>query len=523
MTSHSGVEPTGTLLPTEVFLEIFRYLGKDDLKSVRLVSRSCSHWVSSLIFNTVYISAHKEDLDAFISLATHPHLSKCVRRLKYDASQFASDLSKRDYLWLLGVQIRHNLGELADTLRRRSDPEINGLVDFVAARSAEWSEPVTKREALLRYGASSFVEDGHQKYLDYSSRQEATKHDKGYWETVARGMSQFENLESGETYAGWYPFGSRGIGTLKYLPYGDSFQTGSPLQRSWNPVHLRPFGGSRLDISSDLETSDGTYEFAMMNQFMKWAPHPLKRLDMGGRFLSPMTLDVGNKTCTSLLAESFRTYARMETLILFIEHGEQDEDARYYPMPGLITLLDSAIHLKLLDLTLPINSGFYEDYYKLPEIFPMKHVLWPNLETFAIGKISFDATYWMTLLHFKMPKLRCLKVDEIELAEGSWEEVIECMSHRLELSYFYIGNMGLLYSDQRLFWARGVTREGRNHSSQNRDLYSNFLRDIRNYVVRGGRHPCLKPEQPGDAFHVGSEQLFSSAQSLMQHGERVDG
>ena len=100
MASHSGGQSTGNLPPTEIFLEIFQYLQKSDLKSVRLVSRSCSHWASSFLFDTVYISAHKEDFDVFNSLANHQHLSKCVRHLKYDVSQFTSSISKRKYLWL---------------------------------------------------------------------------------------------------------------------------------------------------------------------------------------------------------------------------------------------------------------------------------------------------------------------------------------------------------------------------------------------------------------------------------------
>ena len=530
MTSHSGVQPNGKLLPTEVFLEIFRYLEKDDLKSVRLVSRSCSHWVSDSLFDTVYISAHKEDFDVFNSLAKHPYLSKCVRHLKYDTSRFTSSISKGDYLRLLCGQLFFNKDKLANALRNGSDPDISGLFDLVTDRSEESTDPLlgriawleyTQREAWLRYGTSNFVEEGHQKFLHCSSRQKANKKDERYWETVARGMRQFENLESGEMYAGWEEFDNLDLYMVQCSSHRYSSLTGSPLNRSWNPAHLCPLD----DLDSDLsdETWDGTYEFAMMNQFLKWAPHPLKSFNMIGTCLLPTTLDVENSTCNSLLAEGFQIYARLETLKLCIQ-TELIEDESYYPMPGLIGLLDSATRLTHLVLTLPTHNGFSNEYYTQWEIFPSKHVLWPNLKTLALENISFDATHWMILLHFKLPMLSSLKVDEIELAEGSWEEVIECMHYHLNLSSFNIGSTGtgLVYPGQRLLWTRGVLTEGRDNSFQSYDEHKKFLRDIENYIVRGGRHPCLLPEQPDDAFHVGSEQLFSSVQNLMQHDERIE-
>ena len=59
---------------------------------------------------------------------------------------------------------------------------------------------------------------------------------------------------------------------------------------------------------------------------------------------------------------------------------------------------------------------------------------------------------------------------------------------------------GLLYPGQSLLWTRGVITEGQDHSFKNHGEHRSFLRDIENFVVRGGRHPCLNPEQPDDAF-----------------------
>ena len=58
-----------------------------------------------------------------------------------------------------------------NALRNISDPEINELVDLVTNRIEGAAESVTERlarqryiegEAWLRYGTSTFVEEGHQ-------------------------------------------------------------------------------------------------------------------------------------------------------------------------------------------------------------------------------------------------------------------------------------------------------------------------------------------------------------------------
>ncbi len=68
-------------LPNEIALDIVSYLNKTQFKSVRLVSKQWCDCGSQYLFDQLYVSPRKEDLDVFESVTQHPILSNCVRRL----------------------------------------------------------------------------------------------------------------------------------------------------------------------------------------------------------------------------------------------------------------------------------------------------------------------------------------------------------------------------------------------------------------------------------------------------------
>ena len=78
--------------------EILEGLGKNHLKCARLVSKSWCHCASQFLFNKVYISPRKEDIEVFKSITQHTTLNHCVRQLEYDATLFLPDRQKVDYV-----------------------------------------------------------------------------------------------------------------------------------------------------------------------------------------------------------------------------------------------------------------------------------------------------------------------------------------------------------------------------------------------------------------------------------------
>ena len=81
----------------EIALDIVSYLNKTQLKSVRLVSKQWCDCGSQYLFDQLYVSPHKEDLDVFNSVTQHPILSNCVRRLIYDGAEFQLSYTLLDY------------------------------------------------------------------------------------------------------------------------------------------------------------------------------------------------------------------------------------------------------------------------------------------------------------------------------------------------------------------------------------------------------------------------------------------
>ena len=78
---------TSEALPNEVWLQTFSYLGKGDLKSLRLSMKP--HFVSlasSLLFTTAYVAARKGVLTTFSSLTSHPFYRIYVKEVVFDSS-----------------------------------------------------------------------------------------------------------------------------------------------------------------------------------------------------------------------------------------------------------------------------------------------------------------------------------------------------------------------------------------------------------------------------------------------------
>ena len=81
------------------------------------------------------------------------------------------------------------------------------------------------------------------------------------------------------------------------------------------------------------------------------------------------------------------------------------------------------------------------------------------------------------LLTVRMPKLQILHLIAIELVDGSWEGVVECMKRSMHLR-----GLGLAM----------------------KELADRKLLEL--YVLRGGRHPRLFPDEPDSA----SEKYMSA-------------
>lgn len=72
-------------LADEILSIVMAHVGKSDLKAACLICRRWFSLVIRVVFDTVYISPHKLDLNVFVSITPDGRLSWAVKTLVYDS------------------------------------------------------------------------------------------------------------------------------------------------------------------------------------------------------------------------------------------------------------------------------------------------------------------------------------------------------------------------------------------------------------------------------------------------------
>ncbi|KAL9038815.1 MAG: hypothetical protein Q9180_002905 [Flavoplaca navasiana] len=502
-------------LPSEILVEIFGYLEKFDLKAVRLTSHACSQYANRFLFDTVYISAFKTDYEVFINMAEHQELSKCVKYLKYDASQFP-DITKRYYLWYTAEQLmRMNNMSYENAPVDSPDPEINDLVRVVTNRQAGWSARANKHEAWPRFASSRFIEEGYLRWVEHVERQRTVQ--RNYWVEIAWKLASFTNIESFEMYTKWNKHGWCRIDTLKLSTYCEHHLSGSPLYRSWNVAHLQPTGWSfQTAWLSQPITSDGISEVNNMIYLLWSIPNRAKSLRVEKTELPTHALTSSNPSCNYLMESNFWPYNFLQHLHLKFGYCDSlDEDEHYNPIDGLPRLLCEIPRLKSLNLDLPSDNGLVHHIYTLQEVFATKPVF-ESLRSLSLSHVSTDVISWITLLMFRMKNLQHLDLRAIELRQGVWEEVIECMHLYMSLRSvsFPYRRDSMLYPHRKVFWTKNQRLIDAAGLWKYTNEHKDFIADIEDYVVHGGRHPCLDFGQPEAVIVEASKKLLSENDPL---------
>ena len=501
-------------VPVELLLEILQHLEKIDLKTVRLVSRSFSRYASGFLFDTVYISDHKVDFDVLSNLAEYPQLSRCVKKLKYDASQFPA-MSKQCYMSELGLQLLDMKDPTGQSLQDSPDPDVNGFVETLSNRSDGWSHEANTQEAWRRYSDSSFIQDGYEKFLQHADRLEEVKITSDYWGAVSKKLGYFSNIDCVEMYSLWYLSSADPMfTTLNVSSCGSISHIGSPLNRSWNPIHLFPkqfsYGATR---DSPPISSDGTAEFSTLNRILQSHPKRIKYLKTNRAHIPVTAFIAGADVLAALLPNRFKAYDQLRSLsFCILERRFRRDDT--LGIPSLPKLLRATTQLRHLALILPGKTDAHVLYYTIQDVFYSRHaVIWPYLQSLDLNRLSTNAVQWIALLAFSMPNLRSLTIFNIELGDSDWQVVVECMHRCLNLCRFRIRRgPGLTYAGHTMVGTQDTPRL--TVMEWGTEEHYKFLDRIEHYVVHGGRNPFLQAHQRDDALIEASSKLYASARRL---------
>ena len=477
--------------PNEIILQILKLLEKSDLKSVRLVSKTWTAFAAELLFDQVYVSAHSENLEVFSAITQHPLLSQYIKTLRYDAVDFISTWGKGHYLAHLWLQskfhFRHN--PVSSTEPPTLDPEINTWVKLVTANHAQSVNNCSKHpwKKCKNY---DFICDGYRKYQRCAALQRAQFSNGVFLETLVGGLQKLRNLSCVIVGDRW-SLPQRVLNDPKGLFL--KIPTGSPLARDWNIFHTCPkewdFKTEQYDESMLIRgATDGADHYWTITGALIRSQRSIKTFKVGDDFSSgvpPYVFDRSRVGSLSFPGLEIVAFSGLQVLKLRIAaYGRQKTPESHPSMEGLRFLLGSMHHLRLLDLDFP---EYHEDEpacYSYNQVFPQDG-RWSQLTSLSLCSFASSAVDFLTLITRRAPKLSHLKLGTIDLLSETWEGVFECMMQSRHL-------MSCELNHETQFWHRGATGFFfRKHAPESFD--------IEVYVEDGGRHPCLRSDEPDSA------------------------
>ena len=472
-------------LPHEIVLEVCKHLTKRDLKACRLVSKSWSHHASDYLFNKIYISPRKEDIEVFNLITQHAQLSHCVRHLEYDGTNFSPRYTKMGYVRNLAEQA-NGYSDFYRTALNIPDPQFTQFIKMC-------SNPSTKLAAVQEFSSHAFIVGGHRAWKDRDVYQRRVVENGEFLRTLTCGLRKLDLLKSVEVCNEWHTwrlsdrrkwFSADDI-ILESLP--GSYFYGSPFGRAWGLYYPIPHSWACQGKSFHKGFTTGYEEFQIITTALSLSQRHIQSFH-----ISPPPGSIFDANVTEdLVNHSISAYSSLEILFLCLsEYAKTTETAvSYGSLPGLQALLRSMGELKHLTLVLPREDLDESTMFKYRQVFPTGGK-WIKLNKLRIDGLAISAKDLFHLLTVKMPMLRELSLSDVKLLEGRWEGIIEFLKTSMHLLSFPVDDY---WQMRHLDGTSFLSRNGDGVES------SVFRAEIGTYVVKGGRHPCLRPDEDASA------------------------
>ena len=481
--------------PIELQNAILAGLDKSDLKNVRLV---CHHWALlavNFLFDKVYISATKKDLDVFRMVSELDTICKAVRMLVYDVSTFSPIRSLQDYYFDLHEEFIDVFPLSEDISRQPFENSTRPFHRFLnyLAQAQDMDDEMNiqhnhENKAYILEGYRAW--QAHAQFEDYSMKGLLSR-------SLSSGLSRMNRLHSVALTSDIFLVNlleteSIDLDTLhcEYL--------GSPLSRSWNPLHLRPKGiNPNNDPNGILEK-----HFQNMIYALDRSAPPIIQLSLledrnapsvwrhSGLSRTILQTLLASKGLHSLTLKTCRWLESFSLCIVTPYYGDWCGDPIALGiLPKLLREMQNLKHLQLGSMWKTYMTD--TERYNYKQIFS-KSCRWPQLESLSISGLAFENHEFVHLTREQLPRLCRLEICRIDLLSGTWEAAVEFLRSSVcikKLSYPH-GVFHLTHQDGHLF-------DGGRRLPNTRLLRDPRAKDfsdrISHYVVHGGRHPCLPP------------------------------
>ena len=491
MTQRSSETGTPPYLPLELKGIVAEFLCKSDLKTLRLVSRQWHAMTTPLLFDQVYVSPRKKDIQVFSHITKHPLLSRSIKKMICDVST-VTDASQEDYFRRLCGQRLAMTRSLSEKDRFNSPhPRFNEFINAII-RAKRFREHL-----LSKYANDEYVMEGWQVWQDLAKEErEALEHgtDGIYFSDLCYGLHRLSNLQSVIIDDGmWVQFGKYICENLdpsgsQYIP--SPSLSGSPLARSWAPWHLRPrrsndagFKHLSLTIQALSRTERRVKHFDCRFWVNKGlSPWDFAKYNMTDSLAQPMTIALRQLQTLKLQTTPCRhhdtDHGNISALVYLPQLLEQLADLR------CLTLgLTPAEYID--GLRLSVLTSFRGTCYSYSQVFP-RHGKWERLEQLHLAGLATDGLDMLFLLLHQMPHLKRLRLRRIDLLRGSWSGVVEALRFRAVRSPWELLSLeGSLRHDGGMWWPC-------NPDLKEKEAF--ILGNCMAYAKQGGRHPCLPPD-----------------------------
>ena len=466
-----------------------QYLNKSDLKNARLVSKQWSGCASEYLFTKLFVSPHRLNLEGFVTIAQDPRLSKCVRELEYDAVHFKPYTTISQYFKILWRREGINTS-IKEYGLEKPEPEIQCYLTF---RNDLEESPKKLKEMMMAKAWSAcygfaFIQGGYWKWMEEARFEKECTEQKTFLKALISGLQNLTRLKTVKLRGNW-PSSVKHDGQ------------GSPLARSWSPLHAHPGGIVGTGFTAFKPVEDfRNLTFALSKARVTAISDLCIECP-----LPPPAFRTGLDQTPGFMGAGMSVYARLDNLKLALPGWCADSSVDFYcDLHKVSRMLGSLTTLKRLELELPddyINDPVF--YFPYSVMFP-KDGHWPRLTTFAVRNLAIGTKDLVTLFIKKMPSVRHLAFANIHLSDGIWEGMVEFLRILHRLSSFSIATDTFLL-------------HGYDHTSRAR--YVDNVQAVMDYVVgrqddRSLKHPGLFPNEPA---HCSLEFMIEVSQLCGYH------
>ena len=458
-------------LPNEVFLIIFELLEKNQLKAVRRVCKLFALLVSPLLFDLIYISPHRPNLDVFRQISGNKDLCTCPRTLVYDVQEFKENIDTQEYYKDLCRQLHSFLISYPITVVKHVDKELEAFLRLVKV------SPNPKFYGSNEFSAGRVVQRGLELYSERAEEQDHYS-DGELLACLCIGLMKLIHVDQVKFQYYWTDRHLRPIDWSKNPR--DLRLSPSPLARSWSPFHLRP--------SSIITDTPTTLEFDNVISAFSLTGRPLRLLTAD----SPPSVAYEVFHSKSFMSRTFRQhsfpamyYLESLTMRINMRHYSQSGSAdstfeepkeKTLPVDLLAAALSRLPWLRSLSLEgILCKTG--NGMISMSELFQTS--TWPALEVLDLSGMLGSSAHISAFLQAQ-PRLRKLSLRSIELSQGTWAGVVDDMRRclfldSLDLQLFLREDGGVDLWDEKSWEDMEMSER------------------IERYVLQGGQNPLRAP------------------------------